>query len=104
MSEDVQVDVLALQETHLTSVTLQRMRVAAFDLSLAAPPCPTCTTCLGVVPRQACVVGFLTPSDVTVQFVPPAEAAGRFLHAVCRLHTILRPGHAGCTSSLCTSR
>ena len=91
----LEMDVLALQETHLAPVPLETAhttaRVRGLRLHHGRPAVPTPGGTWG----RACGVGFLAVEAVALQVVLPHGAAWRRLHAIRRVHAVRlapRPG------------
>jgi exonuclease III len=93
--EELGVDVLALQETHLAALPLQwahgTVRQVGWHLlhGHPVPPVP------GGTYGKSCGVGFVLRSGVAAAAVPPVGAAWRWLHLAGRLHGIRLAPRAG---------
>jgi exonuclease III len=88
VATEVGAHVLALQETHLSSLTLERAHTSARALGLHLHHGRPVWTARGESFGRSCGVGFVTMQGVAVTPVLPVGAAWRQLHAVGRLHAV----------------
>ena len=94
--EDVGADVLAVQETHLSPVMLERSMAAAhrhhgLRLHHGRPVPPSEGGLFG----RRCGVGFVAAPGVALVPAPPRGAPWRMLHAMYRLHGVQIPPRPG---------
>ena len=91
ISTDIAADILAVQETHLAALPLERARTTAHNLGLHlhhGRPVPRSGTSEH---GKSCGVGFLAAKGVALSPVLPSGTAWRQLHATSRLHAVRVP-------------
>ena len=105
ISTDIAADILAVQETHLAALPLERARTTAHNLGLHlhhGRPVPRSGTSEH---GKSCGVGFLAAKGVALSPVLPSGTAWRQLHATSRLHAVRVPPvltfPRGCCCSHC---
>ena len=100
VAEDIAADILAIQETHLAVLPLERARASAHSFGLTLhhgrPVPPVTSSAHG----KSCGVGFLAGPGVALSPAIPAGAAWRMLHSLHRLHAIRLPPRRGLPSGL----
>jgi exonuclease III len=90
---------VAVQETHLAAVPLERARTTASTFGMHLHHGRAVPAVTGINGRS-CGVGFVTARGVAVAPVPPQGVAWRMLHAMGRLHAVRLPPRAGLPQGL----
>ena len=85
---EVGAHVLALQETHLSSLPLEHVHTSAHALGLHLHHGRPVTTARGEYFGRSCGVGFVTMRGIAITPALPVGAAWRQLHALGRLHAV----------------
>ena len=100
VTADIDADILAVQETHLGALPLERAHLAArargFALHHGRPVPPLRASDHG----RSCGVGFLVAHGVAVSHSPPVGCAWRMLHSLRRLHAVRIPPRPGLPQGL----
>lgn len=100
ISQEVPVDVLALQETHLAPFPLECAHSTCHNLGLRLhhghPVPPTARQVFG----RSCGVGFIARQGVALSPILPVGPAWRRLYALGRLHGVRVPPRPGLPSGL----
>ena len=86
--DSIAVDLLAVQETHLASVDLERAQSAARRSGLCLHHGRPVPTHPGSLHGKSCGVGFLAKAGMAVMPKLPQGAGWRRLHALCRLYAV----------------
>ena len=92
---EIPADILALQETHLSSLPLEWAHTSARNLGLHLHHGRPVQTARGETFGRSCGVGFVTMQGIAVSPVLPVGSAWRLLHALGRLHAVRLPPRAG---------
>lgn len=104
ISVDIGVDVLAVQETHLSVQPLEWAHGTSRNLGLSLhhghPVPPVARGMYG----RSCGVGFVSRLGVALTPVVPVGAAWRRLHAMARLHAVRIPPGPVCPMGYCCCR
>ena len=95
IAQDIPVDVLAIQETHLAPLPLEWARTSAASLGLhlhhGRPAAP-----VGAPPHgKSCGVGFAATTGLALMPLLPQGASWRMLHAMRRLSAVQLPPRPG---------
>ena len=95
VAQELGVDVLAVQETHLAPVPLEWAHTTAQRLKMALYHGRPVLPAAGSVHGKSSGVGFLSRQGLALAPALPVGAAWRRLHAMCRLHTVRLAPRAG---------
>ena len=91
IAQDIGVDILAVQETHLAFLPLEWAHGTCRNLGLRLHHGHPVPPLLNRVDGRSCGVGFVSRQGVALTPVPPVGAAWRRLHSMGRLHGIRVP-------------
>ena len=95
ITQDIGVDVLAVQETHLASVPLEWAHGTCRNLGLHLLHGHPVPPIAHQIHGRSCGVGFVARQGVALSPVPPVGAAWRRLHAMSRLYCVRLPPRLG---------
>ena len=95
IAQELDVDILAIQETHLASFPLECAHTTCRNVGLRLyhghPVPPVARQVFG----RSCGVGFVARQGVAISPVKPVGAAWRRLHVLGRLHAVRVPPRPG---------
>ena len=100
IAQDIGVDILAVQETHLAFLPLEWAHGSCRSLGLRLHHGHPVPILPNRVDGRSCGVGFVSRQGVAISPAPPIGAAWRRLHAMGRLHGIRVPPRVGLPQGL----